>query len=104
MGTNATPLAPPVPVFDQSYHHRTPGTVAEGASALDGGVFVAMPRLHAAAPLSPPVIAPASPPVLPPPPPSEVAPPSEPAAASAPGPLPAPESPAPASLPACTSD
>jgi hypothetical protein len=53
MGTNSIPLAAPVPEFDQLYHHETPGEDALGTSPADGGVFVAMPRLHARVPPSP---------------------------------------------------
>src|SRR3974390_814329 len=53
MGTNSTPVAPPVPKVDQSYHHVTPGEDAVGTRAAEAGVLVAMPRLHATVPPSP---------------------------------------------------
>jgi hypothetical protein len=34
------------------YHHDTPGDPADGASAADGAVFVAIPRLHVVTPES----------------------------------------------------
>src|SRR5579864_4249135 len=53
MGTNSMPAGGAAPLFDQLYHHETPGKDAVGASALDGVALAAMPRLQAEMPPSP---------------------------------------------------
>jgi hypothetical protein len=49
IGSNSSP-APAAPCAAQSYHHETPGADAVAASADEGAVLVAIPRLQAVTP------------------------------------------------------